>query len=716
MAYSVARRLVRLSCIPLMLSMSWAAESGVYRTRLNGLDVGVDEQTGSLVYLSYPATGAILEAAPEKAGLIDLAYPVDSFTPLRLASRFSRAHVAKEGNGIVITWDSLGPSRGNFALPAGKVTARVTLRAAEDGRSVILACRIENKSAAPVPQILFPDLWGLQPLAGKEGTRLRLARAVVRPFAEPIKHPDSAPFYIEHGWNYYPADDPVGFGGYQSQNALRWLDFGGFEGGLSVFQKKWGTADRPNVLTYRSEQDPMHLRLVWEHRQSVAAGESWESGEIWLTPHPGGWAKGIEVFRNYVHQVNPPRALPRHVRDGLGYQNLWMMQSPEKDPAKADFRFQDIPRVAADARANGIDELVLRFWCTYFRLPIPLSQELGTMQDFLEGVRQARDAGVNVAPFVSVHIIRNREVARYGVKPGEDDWTYDTELIPWFRPYYTHGLEGELEGTFIEDDNPLWQQDVLAALTEWVNRGIPSFSWDQVFFKEGTGQKPGLIKLIEQVRAMARVKDPQSTFSGESVTNLELEASLLDYTWNIIGDYDAAVDAGPILNVLRAPRLNCNVEDSARVVKKAFSEGLYLNVMARKPDGPNGSALISSQPEMAKALKEAASLRKQFLPFFVDGVFIGDSIISQPCSAFVRGYVHGDKLLVIVLNDQAQAQEVTFQADLGLWLPASDSYRVQSYDSSGKLKATSSVRGARLLEVTPLLQSSELALFELEPK
>ena len=61
-----------------MLSMSWAVESGVYRIRLNGLDVGVDEQTGSLVYLSYAATGAILEAAPEKAGLIDLAYPVDS--------------------------------------------------------------------------------------------------------------------------------------------------------------------------------------------------------------------------------------------------------------------------------------------------------------------------------------------------------------------------------------------------------------------------------------------------------------------------------------------------------------------------------------------------------------------------------------------------------------------------------------------------------------
>jgi len=151
-------------------------------------------------------------------------------------------------------------------------------------------------------------------------------------------------------------------------------------------------------------------------------------------------------------------------------------------------------------------------------------------------------------------------------------------------------------------------------------------------------------------------------------------------------------------------------------VKKGFADGLYLNVMPRKVDGPNGSALISERPALAAALKEAASLRKQFLPFFVDGVFIGDAVLSQPGSAFVRGYVLGDKLLVIALNDQAQAQGITFQADLGLWLPASESYRVQSYDSSGKLRTTTSVQGARWLGVTSVLHASELALFVVEPK
>ena len=192
---------------------------------------------------------------------------------------------------------------------------------------------------------------------------------------------------------------------------------------------------------------------------------------------PGGWAKGIEVFRDYLSEVNPPRALPTHVRNGLGFQTIWMTQAPENDPAKATFFYRDLPRVA---------------------------------------------------------------------------------------------------------------QDALSALTDWVNRGMTSLSFDQFSYKETPGQKPGLIKIIEQVRAVARSKDPQSIFASESCTDLELDSAILDYTWNWLDD----VDADPLVSVLRSPRLNCNIDDSPLAVKKCFAEGLYLNVMPSKEDEPNGTALV----------------------------------------------------------------------------------------------------------------------------
>lgn len=688
-----------------LLSTATAKAQGVpYKTRLNGVELWLDRQTGTLEYLSSRYTGTILNATRKESGMVDLAYPIPEFTPLRLASRFSHARVVPQSNGVRIIYSSLGSSRKTFPLPPGRVTAEVTVRAADDGKSVIFSCRIENHSQASVPQVLFPDLWGLIPFNGVKGTQLRLARGVERPFATPFYNPESVPPYYDRvGWKEYPA------GGYYSENALRWLDFGGLAGGLSVFQKEWRTLDRPDVLTYRSEGHPLHLRLAWEHKVTIKPGQTWDSGEFWLTPHPGGWAKGIEVYRRYVNQVNPAHPLPIHVRNGLGFQTIWMTQALEKDPNKAYFRYRDLPRVARDAKQYGLDELVPWFWSkNHFSMQIRYSPMLGTEKELLSGINQAKALGVNVAPFVSIHTVNNGDVARYGVKPGDANWTYDPQLIPQFRPYYAHNLEG----TYISDDNPTWQHDVKAALAEWINKGLDSFTFDQFGYKELAGEKPALIKVINQVRSAARVHDPQSTFGGESLTNLEWDSSVLDYTWNWVG----YVDAGPLVAVLRSPRLNCDIDDSPLVAKKCFAEGLYLNVMPSKTDAPNGTALVSEKPALAATLKDLAAMRKRYLPFFVEGHALGDSVLSQPASAFVRAYQMPGRLLVFVLNDRQEPRQVVLRIDLSLWLPKAGEFQVSEFNEKGRLTNHSRAEGARWVAITSLLKSGAMSVFEVQPE
>jgi len=705
MALKPRRVIARITCLMLLGLTAWAGEARVCTFRLNGLDIGVDCQTGSVIRLASSATGVILDGAPESAGLLEVAYPVDSFAPMRLSTRFSTAVVAQHGKEVMIKWDKLGASRGGVGLPPGQVSAQVIIKAADDGRSVSLQCRLENKSSNPIPQVLFPDLWGLKPFAGVSQTQLRFARGVVQPFQVPFRAPDSSPpFYAENGWQEYPA------GGYYNLNALRWLDYGSLRGGLSVFQKKWGTPDAPNVLTWRSEAEPMSLRLIWEHKTTLEPGETWESGEFWLTPHAGGWAKGIEAFREYVKKVSPATALPPHVRDGSGFQTIWMTLEPETDPAKVPFRFADIPRVAADASAHGINELNLWFPVKDATLPLAIHTELGSFDELLAGVRKARQFGVNVAPFISIHYLVNSCLGRYGVKPGNEDWNFHTELIPQFRPYYLN----KWYGGWVDSGNKLWQQDVLDNLSDWIDRGITSVSWDQFSWNPVKDEKPDLVSLIEKVRSRARAKDPESTFSAESLMagGFEYDGEVVDYTWDWV-DY---VDAGPLLNVLQAPRLNCNVEDSPLVVKKAFSEDLYLNVMPKKPDRPNGTALINEKPALAAALKQVASLRKLFLPYFTHGTHLGESILSEPPSAFVRGYQLGDKLLIIILNDHSAAEYVTVHSDLPSWFPSAASCHVKYYDGSGELLETTERECAHWYGTTRRLEPSELSFLEIETR
>ena len=85
---------------------------------------------------------------------------------------------------------------------------------------------------------------------------------------------------------------------------------------------------------------------------------------------------------------------------------------------------------------------------------------------------------------------------------------------------------------------------------------------------------------------MSRRKDPEGSFCVEPyLANLERVTQVGDYTWNWL-DY---IEAGPYLNAVRYPRINCNVESDPRVVKMAFADGLYINAMPKQPDAGNGT-------------------------------------------------------------------------------------------------------------------------------
>ena len=71
---------------------------------------------------------------------------------------------------------------------------------------------------------------------------------------------------------------------------------------------------------------------------------------------------------------------------------------------------------------------------------------------------------------------------------------------------------------------------------------------------------------------------------------------------------------------------------------------LFRSVQPRKPDDINGSDSIKNHPALSQALRQCAKLRARFLSWFVDGTFIGDCILTEPCpEAVVAAYVLPDK-------------------------------------------------------------------------
>lgn len=702
-----ATRFLKLhATFALAVAFSCASATGFGATiesTLNGAHLVVDSETGSILRLAYDGPGTMLQAEAANAGIIDLAYPLEKFEPLRLASRYSHgAHVISGKDLLTIEWNHLGASR-RFDLP-GNVVAKVTLRPANDGQSIVLVARIENHSPRAVRQVLFPDLAGLQPFAGAANTLFRTGGAVSAPFI------DLAPNEAKQSQQYM-LDSSSGNAAYSGAGlagsmVTRWMDFGGLSGGLSLFPRRWGWQPQVAARLHLSEIDGS-LRLMCVHDVEIPPGGSWDSGEFWLTPHLGGWARGIEPYRAWVKK-NFTRAcpVPKHVREGLGFRTAWMCQNQPADPQDAIFTFKDLPKLARDAKDHGLDEIVMFNWDQGFVLPLPPPyHHLGTEAEMEIAVADCRKLGVNVVPFISVLQANEQSAPRYGLRVVDNNgWTFHTELIPEWNPPYAHGFSC----IPVPIDNPIWQRDVLAGARRLIDHGITSLAWDQFMAVPTT---PNINTLAEQIRKLAKAKDPESTFCGEELYNFEVDSRQLDYTWDWVG---AGQDYRPVTSVFPAPRIDECITSSPMAVKQAFADNRYINAMPRKKNSTNASDYIANWPAFGAALKECAALRKQFLPYFIDGELIGDCILTEPApSAHVCAYVLPDRALMIVLNE-GPPRPVSLTADLQPWCrSASGHYRVTRYSADGAIVL--SAAAGRRWNTARRMERGELALYTFTP-
>ena len=734
-----------------LISGGVSVSAGVIEATLNRLSVKIDADTGSIVQMSYPGVGTMLDAVPKDAGIMDLAYPVKEFEPLRLAPRYSTgAKVVKTADSVTITWDKLGASRTRTASSKvqeavkleyneqtkqynwnpvahnpfdlkGKVSASVTLKAAPDGKSVLMTCTVDNQSDLAIPQVLFPDFLGLIPFAGDYTTVFRTAGFMKRPFHELKVDPNG-------GISYYSVDArfcgvEYASGGYFGSTPMiaKWMDFGGLNGGFSLFRERWNWGPKDDMTNYQekvwmrlSELDNK-LRFACTHVVDIKPGQKWESEAYVLTPHANGWAKGIEPYRQFVKKnLKRPYPLAKHVRDGIGYRTVYMTEAYPNDPdGDYTFRCADLPKIAKECKEHGIDEICLWVWNWNLQIPVtPPFPQIGTEEDMRKAIAECRKIGVNVNLFISLMAVANPTAERYGLKvpPPSEGWTYHSEFVPQMRPYYGSGLSC----AYLSPADPRWQTEVYDACKHLIDAMSPSIGWDQF---GGYPSEPGLYTLLDKICAYAKAKDPEATLNGESTSSIDNDASYLDYTWNWnYWTWIAGGDCRPCNSVYPAPRLSANVDRAPREVRGAFVDNMYINVFTSKKGGINGSGLVSDYPPLSAALKQCAKLRKQFLPYFLDGTLIGDCILAEERPQVrLSAYILPDKALVVLMNDSADGT-VEFKADIAPWLQSkSGNYQIKAYDGDGKLLSTYKT-SSKWEQKAPEVKNIELAVYEITPE
>ncbi len=181
--------------------------------------------------------------------------------------------------------------------------------------------------------------------------------------------------------------------------SMSWFDIYNPEGGL--YYGVHNPEISPVILecgTYGRKS--VGLNLASNYPVRIVDGEVYTTPPTHLIFHEGDWHQGAQIYRAFrfplVHRCE--NIVPAWAKDSVGVS------------AHYDFKIQDgswyhtykdIPQMARDSLAMGIDHMLFTGWHKDgFDNGYPLyytDPDLGTEEEFIDGIRQAKEMGVHIS-------------------------------------------------------------------------------------------------------------------------------------------------------------------------------------------------------------------------------------------------------------------------------------------------------------------------------
>lgn len=674
-------------------------QKGTASFRMNGNQIVLDLATGAIVSLRRSGSPEFIGAP---CGLVDLAWPIHlAYDPLRMQPcgkyRTVAPKIATDHGTVSLTYRGMGlnidlPSE---KIPSGEVKTVITLAPDEDGYSICLRCVVKNETEVPIRQILFPNLEGLSAVSGEAEARLTTMLFHSNPYEEQSSNERSRErFYGENRTVAGQFFSPAGFfpaNGADRAMGGRWLDFGSLKAGLSLYRQAWGWG--PENPTCMGSNDTYWVKLDHQNRTMRIAsmqylelnkGDTYDSGIYVLTPHMGGWVKGIEPYKQWVKQNrNRVVPVPRCMKEWLGFRTVWMGSGYPKDDDDTNWTYLDFPALAKDIADVGLSGMNLWGAC-YTGFPMTKEcfySEYGGFDGFVAGVKKAAELGVEIYPLVSMVQVWYEEAQKRGL-PVNASWAETIKAVPVFRaPYMKSWSSYNMDNLDVD----WWRDAVMQSLRFWRDEAhCPSIAWDQYILPAGNN---ALHDLINTYRLETQALYPNAHFSAESTYYMESDVDNCDSQWTWLWWQEGTTDFRPYLYAIETERPNMNVDSSPLFAKYIFMDNLMMNAYPSKPGQVNGTAMIADYPVFAATIRRLSVLRKQFMPFFTDGGNVGDCILTKSAKGVRAGfYTLDDAVLGFAVLDE-NTHSATISLDLTDY-STSTRFVLDIFDETGEVLET----------------------------
>jgi hypothetical protein len=270
--------------------------SNVYQATLNDFTLTFDLARGTLLKLTHPAFGTILETSQDTGGLFTVSY-VAEYLPQQLEPQNSfllrpiESGLTNDGRPILkLYWTLLHTNVTGLSTTDASVTVVVYITVPIGRPGIMMKAWVHNEKTNNIYQVHFPDLHGIRPFGGSTPQNLLLQtnrtwvnQQTVRPFLEPLIPEERTPFYAASLWKRYSLSTKTMTYG-PSGEALstehldpinNWMYFEACPGNrLYIYEDLQDTAaalPATEIMTMRDQSDPTSMRLIWRRPTAIRA-------------------------------------------------------------------------------------------------------------------------------------------------------------------------------------------------------------------------------------------------------------------------------------------------------------------------------------------------------------------------------------------------------------------------------------------------------------
>ena len=374
----------------------------------------IDERNGVLARIYSRRLDLELIKEPRLAGNFNILLPMPERETNYIGGKSLSLSAFEPGEKSArLQWN--GPftnAQGSF-----DVDVEMHIELADD--AVMFSLHVENRSEYPVAEVWYPILGGLDGIEGRKDTRAMISSS----------HWSVCPDLFQN----FPDNSTTNWGipnresnwGYPGVMPLPWIDFYNPESNHGVYfachdpiarssllhLELWpGTApDRPGGNWPESDDFdddlPVGLIMQWVKFPYTPPGNTFHGPPVVVQFHEGDWHEASTIYRNWFDAHFPIEKNRNWLHKEIAWYYNVLMHAEDL----INFTFEDIPRLAEEAREYNMRTILISGWQVgghdrgypEYR-PDP---RLGSMEGLKRAIEECHRLGVKVLLFANLQVL-----------------------------------------------------------------------------------------------------------------------------------------------------------------------------------------------------------------------------------------------------------------------------------------------------------------------